>query len=77
MVSAPIMSEAFLDALSIALRLYEVGQQDISAVKYDSVPSTLFASMALDEGSVESIGKREFEQVPCGIILVLISLETT
>ena len=32
--------------------------------------------MAFDEGSVESIGKREFEQVPRGIILVLISLET-
>ena len=51
--------------------------RDISAVKYESVPSALFASMALDEGSIESIGQRELEQVPCGIVLILISPETT
>ena len=44
--------------------------------KCESVPRALFASMALDKGSIESVGKREFEQVPCGVLLVLISLET-
>ncbi len=32
--------------------------------------------MALNESSVDGVGEREFKQVPRGIILVLIGLET-
>ena len=79
MVNRLIMSDAFLDALSIALRLKRLcetsGEKRQS--KLNDVPSTLLARVALDESSVNCVRERELREVLRHIILHFVCPEAS
>ena len=68
------MSDAFLDALSMALRLRPVSAIARSGAQRDS-PSALLARMALDERGVDGVGERELSKVLRDLLLHLVGLE--
>lgn len=75
MVRRPIMSDAFFDALSIALRLRRCQYTTPQHAGRICSPSTLFAGVPLDKSRVDSIGKRELSKILRHVVLHLIRPE--
>ena len=71
------MSEAFFEALSIALRLKSDMRTDWVYLGKQTVPGALFASMAFNQGSINRVGKGEFRKVFGNIVFHLIGLEAS
>lgn len=75
------MSEAFLEALSMALRLakqdYVLARGRKRECYEEIVPGTLLARVTLGESGIESVGERELGEVLGDIILHLVRLEAS
>ena len=69
------MSPAFLDALSMALRLRKSVRHVLKHIDTVlSLPRALFASVALDECRIDGVGKGELCKVLGDVVLHLIRL---
>ena len=74
-VSESIMSPAFLDALSMALRLRKSVRHVLTQIDtVPGLPRALFTSVALDECGVDSVGKGELRKVLRDVVLHLVRL---
>jgi hypothetical protein len=76
MVKVPIISPAFLLALSMALRLKaRSGDVRQEREREKNLPSVVFAGITLDEGRVDGVGKRELGKILGEVVLVLVGGE--
>lgn len=71
----PIISVAFLDALSIAFRLGHDSELQRKAMLPEGVPCTNLRSVPLDETSKDGVGKCELSKIASVVFLLVVFTE--